>query len=236
MPPRLEAIIRVLAPFAPFFSHRVWLHAQVLLLGAMLAPEARTVTAALRAMGLAAERRFTNDHRVLNRARWSTRQAGRILVGGLITVLVPAGATIVLEQDDRPRYGAAADGNGAFNFRSVRGGRYELTVSYVGFESDKRRIDVRPDLQGLMVSEGNLLIGDSLGLAPRRVQALLHHEVGTHLLTYFNGREQPFQQMYAGLAGYEARSTRQWKGLPFAAHAEQLAGATVDHHLRSSGG
>src|SRR6266702_215571 len=84
MPPLPEAIIQVLAPFAPLFSHRVWLHAQVLLLGAMVAPGARTVTAALRAMGLAAERRFTNYHRVLNRATWSARQASRILLGLLI--------------------------------------------------------------------------------------------------------------------------------------------------------
>ena len=73
MPPLPEAIIRVLAPFAPLFSDRVWRHAQVLLLGAMLAPGARTVTTALRVMGLAGERRFTNDHRVLNRAIWSAR-------------------------------------------------------------------------------------------------------------------------------------------------------------------
>jgi DDE superfamily endonuclease len=100
MPPLPEAIILVLAPFAPLFSHRVWLHAQVLLLGAMLAPGARTVTTALRVMGLAAERRFTNSHRVLNRATWSARQGSRILLGLLITLLVPPGATIVLGADD----------------------------------------------------------------------------------------------------------------------------------------
>ena len=100
MPPLPEAIILVLAPFAPLFSHRVWLHAQVLLVGAMLAPGARTVTAALRVMGLAAERRFTNDHRVLNRATWSARHGSRILLGLLITQLVPPGATIVLGADD----------------------------------------------------------------------------------------------------------------------------------------
>ena len=100
MPPLPEAIILVLAPFAPLFSHRVWLHAQVLLLGAMLAPGARTVTAALRVMGLAAERHFTNYHRVLNRATWSARHGSRILLGLLITQLVPPGATIVLGADD----------------------------------------------------------------------------------------------------------------------------------------
>ncbi len=40
-------------------------------------------------------------------------------------------------------------------------------------------------------------------LPPSRVEALLAHEVGTHLLTYYNGRLQPFQQLYSGLAGYE---------------------------------
>jgi hypothetical protein len=67
MPPLPEAIILVLAPFAPLFSNRVWVHAQFLLVGAMLSPGARTVTAALRVMGRATERRFTHDHRVLNR-------------------------------------------------------------------------------------------------------------------------------------------------------------------------
>src|ERR671937_123139 len=100
MPHLPEAIIQVLAPFAPLVSDRVWLHAQVLLLGAMLVPGARSVTAALRVMGLATERRFTNYHRVLNRATWSARQGGRILLGLLITLLVPPGATIVFGADD----------------------------------------------------------------------------------------------------------------------------------------
>src|SRR4051794_25044716 len=51
-------------------------------------------------MGLATERRFTNYHRVLNRATWSARQGSRILLELLITLLVPAGATIVLGADE----------------------------------------------------------------------------------------------------------------------------------------
>ena len=73
MPPLPDAIIRMLAPFAPLFSRRVWCHAQWLLRGAILAPGARTVTASWRVMGLAMEHRFTNDHRELNRATWSKR-------------------------------------------------------------------------------------------------------------------------------------------------------------------
>src|ERR671935_791217 len=100
MPHLPDAIIQALAPFAPLFSDRVWLHAQVLLLGAMLTPGARTVTAALRAMGLARERHSTNYHRVLNRTSWSARQGGRILLGVLMTLLLPPGATVVFAADD----------------------------------------------------------------------------------------------------------------------------------------
>ena len=100
MPPLPETILLVLAPVAPLFSRRVWLHTQTLLVGALLAPGTRTVTAALRAVGLAAERHFTNDHRVLNRAAWSTRQGRRRLLGVRLTVWVPPGVTIVLGADD----------------------------------------------------------------------------------------------------------------------------------------
>jgi hypothetical protein len=66
----------------------------------MLTPGARTVTAVMRAMGFAAERHFTNDHRVLNRATWSARQGSQLLLGQLITRLVPSEAAIVLGADD----------------------------------------------------------------------------------------------------------------------------------------
>jgi DDE superfamily endonuclease len=100
MPPLPEAIILVLAPVAPLVSDRVWGHAHVLLLGALLTPGPRPVTAALRAMGLAMERHVTHDHRVLNRATWSARQGSRILLGMRLTRLIPPGATLVFGADD----------------------------------------------------------------------------------------------------------------------------------------
>src|SRR5919199_3579750 len=89
MPPLPEAIFLGAAPFAPLFSPRLWGHAQVVLVGAILAPRARTGTAALRGRGWAREPRFTSAHRVLNRARWSARQGSRMLLGRLLTLLVP---------------------------------------------------------------------------------------------------------------------------------------------------
>lgn len=45
-------IISVLSHVAPIFSSRVWPQAQTLLLGALLAPGKRTVSAVLEVMGL----------------------------------------------------------------------------------------------------------------------------------------------------------------------------------------
>jgi hypothetical protein len=61
----------VLAAFAPLFTEPSWFRAQALLCGVLLAPANHTLTAALRALGLAQKPGFQNYHRVLNRARWS---------------------------------------------------------------------------------------------------------------------------------------------------------------------
>lgn len=95
-----ETIIRVLRPFAPVFSGRVWPWATTLLVGAILAPGPRTVAAALRALGLQADRPFQNYHRVLNRARWSSRALCPILLAGLVRAFVPAEGTVLVGLDD----------------------------------------------------------------------------------------------------------------------------------------
>jgi hypothetical protein len=71
MPTLPATMITVLSAFAPLFSPRVWRHAQVLLVGAILAPAQRTVAAALRVTGHAQVRQFHRYHRVLSRAEWS---------------------------------------------------------------------------------------------------------------------------------------------------------------------
>ena len=88
-------MIRVLAPFAPLFSKRVFEHVQLLLTGSMLASGKRTVASALRAVGLDKEKRFCRYHRVLSRAAWSTREASRILLGLLVEAFVPDGPLVV---------------------------------------------------------------------------------------------------------------------------------------------
>lgn len=79
---------------------------------------------------------------------------------------------------------------------------------------------------GILVSRGRMLIHPRVKISPSRVDAVLQHEVGTHLLSYFNGRAQPFRQLYSGLAGYEATQ----EGL--AVLAEYLVGGLNRPRLR----
>ncbi len=90
----------------------------------------------------------------------------------------------------------------------------------------KSVVEIHDDVSGLIVSNGNLLIGSRAKIPRSRVQALLQHEIGTHVLTYFNGRSQPFQQLYIGLSGYDELQ----EGL--AVLAEYLVGGLNRNRLR----
>ena len=109
-------MVQALAPFAPLFSRRVFRHAHVLLIGAILAPGVRTVSSALRAMGLDREKCFHRYHRVLSRASWSSLGVGRVLLGLLIEAFVPEGAPLVVGIDEtlERRYGKRIAARGVY--------------------------------------------------------------------------------------------------------------------------
>src|SRR5437763_12357828 len=92
-------IVRVLRTFEDVFSERIWDWVQGLVVGAILTPGQRTVAAVLRVMGLSDERQFQNYHRVLNRARWSSREVSRRLLGVLVETLVPVDEPVVIGMD-----------------------------------------------------------------------------------------------------------------------------------------
>lgn len=91
--------VSLMVAFASLFSKPVFQHAQVLLMGAILAPRKRTVTSALRVMGLSQDEHFQSYHRVLNRALWSSLAAAQILLSLLVSAFAPTGA-VVMGLDD----------------------------------------------------------------------------------------------------------------------------------------
>lgn len=88
-------------------------------------------------------------------------------------------------------------------------------------------VQIRKDIEGLMVSKGQLLIDHHLKTPRSRAEALIQHEVGTHVLTYYNGKAQPLKQLYLGSPGYEDLQ----EGL--AVLAEYLVGGLSTARLRT---
>src|SRR5438876_2021097 len=98
-----KTIIHVLRQFEEVFRERVWEWAKVLLIGAILVPGERTVASILRVMGCSDEKQFQNYHRVLHRAKWSSRELSRRLLILLVRLFVPATAPVILGIDAHHR-------------------------------------------------------------------------------------------------------------------------------------
>jgi uncharacterized protein (TIGR02421 family) len=87
-------------------------------------------------------------------------------------------------------------------------------------------VSIKHDVIGIMVSQGQVLIGESFKVPKNRAEALIHHEVGTHVLTYYNGKAQPLKQLYTGFADYDELQ----EGL--AVLSEYLTGGLTHGRLR----
>jgi uncharacterized protein (TIGR02421 family) len=71
---------------------------------------------------------------------------------------------------------------------------------YQGFAAE---FEVRSDISDLMVADGRFLIPSNIAVRARRVEPLIQHEIGTHVVTYENGAKQPFKLLTVGLPGYD---------------------------------
>jgi uncharacterized protein (TIGR02421 family) len=81
--------------------------------------------------------------------------------------------------------------------------RNEIDYYRNQYELIDASVCVQDDVAGLLVSNGNLYIGTDARISLARANALIQHEVGTHILTYYNGRAQPLKLLYCGLPRYE---------------------------------
>lgn len=94
-----SGLSKTILGFSNLFSKRAWPLVQVMLAGAILAIGPRTVSAVLRVMGLSQEEQFQKYHRVLNRVKWSTLAASRLLLKLLIEAFVPEGPLLMALDD-----------------------------------------------------------------------------------------------------------------------------------------
>lgn len=152
---------------------------------------------------------------------------GRTLYGSVEPSLLAAANDLLEGMGDSKRSVSTANGDKvdcSFVERRAR----DMMASYrLRNETFDPVIEVRDDVpSGLMVSGRRLLISRRTEMMRHRVDALLSHEVGVHLLTYFNGSAQGLRVFRTGLAGYEGMQ----EGL--AVFAEYLAGGFTQERLR----
>lgn len=102
----------------------------------------------------------------------------------------------------------------------------ELDLYRDRYEGFYHELDIRTDVSDLMVSHGRLLIPSTANFRSGRVEPLIHHEIGTHVVTFANGARQPLSLLAVGLPGYE--ETQEGLGVL----AEYLVGGLDPQRLR----
>lgn len=152
------------------------------------------------------------------------RELGRALYGSVEPSLLDAAKGILaksrIRRSDSPP--------GQVSSTTIKKHAEAMIAAYgddnAGFDA---RIELREDLpSGMMVTGCRLLIAKGMAVPRHRVEALLSHEIGVHLLTYFNGSAQGLRLFRSGLAGYEGLQ----EGL--AVLAEYLVGGMTATRLR----
>lgn len=108
------------------FSKSVFNLAVPLIAGAILATGKRTVTSALRVIGLGKERNFPKYHRVLSLSKWSARKASEMLLRQLLDCFLPASPVVVgIDETIERRWGPKIKTKGIYR-DSVRSSRTHL--------------------------------------------------------------------------------------------------------------
>lgn len=120
------------------------------------------------------------------------------LFGAVGPTLRHQAETLVTALPDSPRQGEVLDADAFLGLALQEIDRYREQDPDVGIHAE-----VRPDVSGVLVEGDTLLISADAVVAAERAEALLHHEVGTHLVTQVNGSGQPIRLLGSGLAGYD---------------------------------
>lgn len=84
--------------------------------------------------------------------------------------------------------------------------RVEDEIAWYRAQAPDFHIDVVIDTDissSLMVSHGTFYIDGNIRLPRARVHPLIQHEIGTHVVTRHNGRQQALRQLEVGLAQYD---------------------------------
>lgn len=97
-------------------------------------------------------------------------------------------------------------------------------------EEFSSKVYVRDDVNILMVSQGELYLPSDYKLNANETRALIQHEIGTHVLTFYNGKQQPLRLLSIGLTDYDTLQ----EGI--AVLSEYLVGGLSGNRMRTLAG
>ncbi|GAB3811328.1 hypothetical protein GCM10028820_02370 [Tessaracoccus terricola] len=147
------------------------------------------------------------------------------LYGGVAPNLLTAARSVIERVDPEPYRGEHLDAEEFLAMAEAEIDRYRQSNPDIDIHAE-----IRHDSTGIMVSENVLLVGPESKVATGRANALIQHEIGTHLVTQVNGSHQPLNVLGTGLAGYDETQ----EGL--AVLAEIAAGALTTGRMRQLAG
>jgi len=124
------------------------------------------------------------------------------LFGGVGNKLISEAKNIL---DFMPN-GESDDNRGGeyYNARQfARLAKEELMFLSAQWPGVKNHVEIKNTIDSMMVDKGVFYIPAKIRISKKRAEALIQHEIGTHVLTYYNGKNQPLKLLSSGVSGYE---------------------------------
>ncbi len=81
--------------------------------------------------------------------------------------------------------------------------RKELKFLQKQWSEIEDHVEIKSTIDSMMVDKGVFYIPKKTKVLKQRAAALIQHEIGTHVLTYYNGKNQPLKLLSSGISGYE---------------------------------
>jgi uncharacterized protein (TIGR02421 family) len=81
--------------------------------------------------------------------------------------------------------------------------RQELLFLQEQWAGVKTDVEIKDTIDNMMVDKGVIYIPQKMKISRKRAEAMIQHEIGTHVLTYYNGKNQPLKLLSSGISGYE---------------------------------
>lgn len=65
------------------------------------------------------------------------------------------------------------------------------------------KVEIKDTIDSMLVDKGVFYIPEKTMMRKERAEAMIQHEIGTHVVTWYNGRNQPLKLLSSGVPGYE---------------------------------